>query len=76
MKPDLLSTIMDDMMAHDHSTKILKCPSCGKVGTAMLSRANVEFLTEGFHVGSEEGGRVTLYCSRCNVPVKATTETP
>ena len=57
-------------MAHDHFSINLKCPSCGKVGSAKLSQANVDFLPEGFHVGSGAGGRVLLYCSRCNVPAK------
>jgi len=35
------------------------------------STLNVDVLPDGFHAVSKEGGNVSLYCSRCNVPAKA-----
>ena len=35
------------------------------------STLNVDVLSDGFHSVSREGGNVSLYCSRCNVPAKA-----
>ena len=70
------------MTSRDSFSVRLKCPSCGKVGTAKLSKPDgysylhdrakkVDFLAEGFHVVSGDGGDISLYCSRCNVPAKA-----
>ena len=75
LKVSRRSATLGGMTAHHHLSINLKCPSCGKVGTAKLSRANVDALPEGFHIGSEGGHRVLLYCSRCNVPAK-TCRTP
>jgi len=62
-------------MARDHWVEKLKCPQCGKLGTAEISAdgqswiVQVDSISKGFQfIQSEEGS--DFYCSFCDCPVE------
>lgn len=64
------------MIGRDHWVETLRCPQCGKTGSAELSTADgqswavrVESIPEGFKVVEAETGS-NFYCGFCDRPVE------
>ena len=62
------------MMVLDRWTEKLRCPHCGKTGTARLSQVDgwsvhIDSVPEGFIVVGPDRGS-NFYCASCNRPAE------